>query len=363
MAVRPSTVDDDSDSARSSARRSACSPRSSSTICAARCRRSIGYLQLLRDELGERSTRAPARAYLDDAETLVGKALGLVSTILDVDELEDGILRAQLAPVRLVELIERARAGNRAHFEVRQLRCDVDVDPRPGRRARSRSVRRVIENLLDNATRYAPRGGRCGDRGEARRSGRRDRDRQQRPAGAATRSASRSSAATSRSRRDARRRARIAGSACTSASSRSRRTAARFTSRSAAISARCSWCACRRHDESTRRRSRCRDAARRGARHLARCSRCRTSPITIATTSSRCSMSARDLARDALYPGVSRDRCRTAATCRRARSSFTRRCASCSRGCAHSAWSRRRGRMKWAVTSCRSSRSRSRPHI
>ena len=43
--------------------------------------------------------------------------------------------------MRLVELIERARAGNRAHFEVRQLRCDVDVDPELVVAGRSRSVR------------------------------------------------------------------------------------------------------------------------------------------------------------------------------------------------------------------------------
>jgi signal transduction histidine kinase len=116
-------------------------------------------MHLLRDELGEQTQ--VVKQYLDDMETLVGKALGLVATILDVDELEDGMLRAQLAPVRLVELIERARAGNRAHFEVRQLRCDVDVDADLVLRLDRDLFGRVIENMLDNATRYAPRGGRC----------------------------------------------------------------------------------------------------------------------------------------------------------------------------------------------------------
>ena len=102
-----------------------------------------GYLELLRDELGDACTPTRARRTSTTRELLLGKALGLVATILDVDELEDGMLRAQLAPVKLVELIERARAGNRAHFEVRQLRCDVDVDPELDRRARSRSVRRA----------------------------------------------------------------------------------------------------------------------------------------------------------------------------------------------------------------------------
>jgi signal transduction histidine kinase len=120
----------------------------------------VGYINLLRDELGEQS--AQVKSYLDDTELLLGKALGLVATILDVDELEDGMLHAQLMPVKLAELIERARAGNRAHFEVRQLRCDVDVDPEMIVKLDRDLFARVIENMLDNATRYAPRGGRCG---------------------------------------------------------------------------------------------------------------------------------------------------------------------------------------------------------
>ena len=118
-----------------------------------------GYLSLLREELGEQGPTV--KQYLDDAELLVHKALGLVATILDVDELEDGMLRAHVAPVKLAELIERARAGNRAHFEVRQLRCDVDLDPEMVVQIDRDLFARVIENLLDNATRYAPRGGRC----------------------------------------------------------------------------------------------------------------------------------------------------------------------------------------------------------
>ena len=119
----------------------------------------IGYINLLRDEL--RESPATVQSYLDDTEVLIGRALGLVSTILDVDELEDGMLRAQLAPVRLFELIERARLGNRPHFELRQLYCDVDVDPDMVVPLDRDLFGRVIENLLDNATRYAPRGGRC----------------------------------------------------------------------------------------------------------------------------------------------------------------------------------------------------------
>jgi len=130
-----------------------------------------GYLHLLREELGEDATHV-VKQYIDDANLLVGKALSLVATILDVDELEDGILKAMPQPVRLTELIERARAGNRAHFEVRQLRCDVDMDPDFTVKIDRDLFSRVIENMLDNATRYAPRGGRCAIAAKALEDGR-----------------------------------------------------------------------------------------------------------------------------------------------------------------------------------------------
>ncbi|HVK89785.1 MAG TPA: HAMP domain-containing sensor histidine kinase [Kofleriaceae bacterium] len=121
-----------------------------------------GYLGLLREEL-EEAGGAPvpqALAYIDDAATLVGKALGLVATILDVEELEDGILRAHRAPVRVMQLIDNARAGNRAQFEIRQVRLECEVAEDLVARVDPDLVGRVLENLIDNSVRYAPRGGR-----------------------------------------------------------------------------------------------------------------------------------------------------------------------------------------------------------
>jgi two-component system, OmpR family, heavy metal sensor histidine kinase CusS len=119
-----------------------------------------GYLDLMREELEPNDpARATLQAYLDDATTLVGKALGLVATILDVDELEDGILKATRAPVKIAELVERARAGNRAHLEVRQLRFDLVCDPELTHSLDRDLFARVFENLLDNGARYSPRNG------------------------------------------------------------------------------------------------------------------------------------------------------------------------------------------------------------
>lgn len=121
-----------------------------------------GYLSMIKEEVvSDAPTKEQALSYLDDAMTLVGKALGLVATILDVDELEDGILHAQLAPVRIVELVERACAGNRPQFEVRGLRIDVEVDPDMVVRLDRDLFSRIFENLIDNSARYSPRNGRC----------------------------------------------------------------------------------------------------------------------------------------------------------------------------------------------------------
>lgn len=119
-----------------------------------------GYLDLLREDLStDDPKRTEALSYLDDATTLVSKALGLVATILDVDELEDGILRVVRAPVKVGELIERARAGNRAHIEVRQLRYELACEPDLEGNLDRDLFARIFENLLDNGARYAPRGG------------------------------------------------------------------------------------------------------------------------------------------------------------------------------------------------------------
>ncbi len=120
-----------------------------------------GYLDLLRELIiaDDAPTRNEALGYLDDATTLVGKALGLVATILDVDELEDGILRVNRAPAKIAELIERARAGNRAHIEVRQLRYELACDPDLEFAIDRDLFGRIFENLFDNGARYASRGG------------------------------------------------------------------------------------------------------------------------------------------------------------------------------------------------------------
>jgi len=121
-----------------------------------------GCLDLLRSEL-EAAGAVPPRvsSYIDDATTLVHRALALVATILDVDELEEGLLRVAPVPVPMLDLIERTHTSIRAHYEVRQLRFDVTCGPDMVVDLDPDLFWRIFENLLDNAARFAPRGGRC----------------------------------------------------------------------------------------------------------------------------------------------------------------------------------------------------------
>jgi two-component system, OmpR family, heavy metal sensor histidine kinase CusS len=119
----------------------------------------LSYLDLIREEL---RTADPARleALIGDARELMARALSLVSTILDVDELEDGMLRATPALMKLGKVLETAWRASLAGAQVRDLRWELAVPADLEVDLDADLFARVLENLFDNATRYAPRGGR-----------------------------------------------------------------------------------------------------------------------------------------------------------------------------------------------------------
>lgn len=119
-----------------------------------------GYVQLAREELTEPGAPGRVREYLDDVATLLEKTLGLVATILDVEELEDGMLRARPTVTTFRALVDRALAGHMRQFEHRGLVLTVEGMVDEPVRLDADLIGRVVENLLDNSARYAPRGGR-----------------------------------------------------------------------------------------------------------------------------------------------------------------------------------------------------------
>lgn len=96
----------------------------------------------------------------EQVDLLAGKALGLVASMLDVEELEQGMLIARIEEVWLTEFCGALIRPYLVHAGARSLAMSVEVPP--GLRAffDPGLVSRVIENLLDNGVRYAARRGR-----------------------------------------------------------------------------------------------------------------------------------------------------------------------------------------------------------
>jgi two-component system, OmpR family, heavy metal sensor histidine kinase CusS len=119
-----------------------------------------GNLEMLKEELVGQTLSPIAVESLADCMNLVGKVQSLCATILDVDELEDGVLRAQRTAVDIDAVIRRALITVDRPIKIRALQVEVDVPGGLVSAVDHELFARVVENLLDNAVRYAPRNGR-----------------------------------------------------------------------------------------------------------------------------------------------------------------------------------------------------------
>jgi two-component system, OmpR family, heavy metal sensor histidine kinase CusS len=119
-----------------------------------------GFLELAQDDVKQGAEPGVIVAKLADCRALVTKTLGLVATLLDVDELEDGMLRAHRTLVPVVELVSDVYRGQQGYFGVRRLRFEETIEPNLSLMVDRDLLGRVVDNLLDNAMRYVPRQGR-----------------------------------------------------------------------------------------------------------------------------------------------------------------------------------------------------------
>lgn len=119
-----------------------------------------GNLALLREELGDVDPGPTGARCLDDAMALCDRVLAMVQSIADVDAAERGAMRVRLAPTRLRPLVDNAVALARVEAGTRELVIDVAAAADLEAYVDGRLLAQVVQNLVDNAVRYAPRRGR-----------------------------------------------------------------------------------------------------------------------------------------------------------------------------------------------------------
>lgn len=117
-----------------------------------------GNIELLTEELEEHDSTM-VQEILGDCRVLAAKALSLVAGLLDVEELEEGLLDAEPVVAPVAEFAAKAAFGHRATIRARMLNFEIHVPHELSARFDAELMSRLIENLLDNAVRYAPRKG------------------------------------------------------------------------------------------------------------------------------------------------------------------------------------------------------------
>lgn len=117
-----------------------------------------GNVQLLREDVDPENEAW--NSCLSDIEELSLKALSLVAGLLDVEELEEGLLLAERTVVDVESFARAFPPTYRVAVAARQLELVVEVESGICAELDEALIGRVVENLLDNAVRYAPRRGR-----------------------------------------------------------------------------------------------------------------------------------------------------------------------------------------------------------
>ena len=119
----------------------------------------IGYSEMLAEglvgSLNQEQTEY-VRTIMDKGDTL----LKLISSILDVTQIEAGKVRLTFEPVTVGDLIASAITSVRPQAQKKGLTIDMKL---PGRKVEARAdrekLRQVMVNLLSNAVKFTPKGG------------------------------------------------------------------------------------------------------------------------------------------------------------------------------------------------------------
>jgi len=126
-----------------------------------------GNLALLGEELDPQALSAIASRCLADAVALCERSLAMVQSLADVDAAERGVMRLRRAATAVRPIVEAAVLLAKVDADARELTVEVDVPRGAAAEVDGRLLAQVVQNLIDNAIRYAPRKGRVVIRAES----------------------------------------------------------------------------------------------------------------------------------------------------------------------------------------------------
>jgi two-component system, sensor histidine kinase and response regulator len=111
-------------------------------------------------QLLQRDKRLPedVRETADSIRVEVGSLMRLILNLLDINKSEEGALTTQVTTLNLPELSHDIIAPLQVRARAKEIQLRSDLGGVEQISADSDLLRRVVENLLDNALRYAPKG-------------------------------------------------------------------------------------------------------------------------------------------------------------------------------------------------------------
>ena len=118
-----------------------------------------GYVDVLSEELSAETDTPGVAEMLHSCRTLCETSLSTVAGLLDVEELEAGLLVARTAEYPVLPICERASRHHGLELALRKLTLEFRIDATLQARCDADLVERLVENLLDNSVRYARRKG------------------------------------------------------------------------------------------------------------------------------------------------------------------------------------------------------------